>query len=274
MFMNRQRWDDIQRLFRDPETRRRLRGDPVQAFRLLRLICSAPVIIGGCGRSGTSLLLSILSSCPSLFTIPHETTALCPTGYGRRIREYRPLKVHHIYQLLAGQKISRGQRRWCEKTPKNVLFFGRILYYFGRGARIIHIIRDGRDVVTSRHPQAPDRFWVPKERWIDDVTAGLVYEGHPQVLTIRYEDLVLRQDATLGRIISFIGEERYARYILDWYEHARIRQTPSISHPALEKIHERSVGRWRDPRYHAVVQEIMGDPRAVALLNRLGYLDG
>ena len=38
-------------------------------------------MIGGCARSGTTLLLSMLSCHPRLLAIPNETMSLCPTAY-------------------------------------------------------------------------------------------------------------------------------------------------------------------------------------------------
>jgi len=40
-----------------------------------------PIVIGGCARSGTSLLLSLLSCHPQIIAIPVETQTLCPTAY-------------------------------------------------------------------------------------------------------------------------------------------------------------------------------------------------
>ena len=41
-----------------------------------------PIVIGGCGRSGTTLLTSLLSSYNQLYVIPCETSLLCPGCYG------------------------------------------------------------------------------------------------------------------------------------------------------------------------------------------------
>ncbi len=48
----------------------------IKDFRLYK----SPILIGGCGRSGTTLLTSILSSHPKIALIPHETGIFCPTG--------------------------------------------------------------------------------------------------------------------------------------------------------------------------------------------------
>ena len=46
---------------------------------------ASPLIIGGCGRSGTTLLLSVLSAHPKVLAIPHETEAFCPGAYGAHV---------------------------------------------------------------------------------------------------------------------------------------------------------------------------------------------
>ena len=77
------------------------------------------------------------------------------------------------------------------------MFFGKVLEEFRERVKIIHIVRDGRDVVLSRHPVDTARHWISPSRWVEDVSAGLSFEGHPQVLTIRYEDLVKEYDITI-----------------------------------------------------------------------------
>lgn len=176
-----------------------------------------PVIIGGCGRSGTTLLLSILSSHPHIFGIDDETYALCFLAYLYDTDSARPksnigpeffpvkpgldspIRLDILYEYLARHQVPDSCTRWCEKTPKNILFCKQILECFGKNSRFIHVVRDGRDVVTSRHPTDPSTFWVKPTRWIQDVEAGLDYEKHPQVLTLRYEDLVTDPEDTLKK---------------------------------------------------------------------------
>jgi hypothetical protein len=80
----------------------------------------APIILGGCPRSCTSLLLSVLSLCPNIYCIPEETWAFYDTD---------SLPEFALYvQKWLWPKIPPGTetmyQRWCEKTPMNVLGCG------------------------------------------------------------------------------------------------------------------------------------------------------
>ena len=229
-----------------------------------------PVIIGGCGRSGTTLLLSVLSAHPSILAIPNETNVFCPTAYTKRMDFRAPLEIDGLREILKSTEAKAGATRWCEKTPKNILFFGRILEAFDDDVKLIHVVRDGRDVVASRHPERPASSWVTMERWIQDVRAGSRFEHHPQVLVVRYEDLILRFRETVDKICDFIDEPVDAK-ILDYYTHATVRNHAAWSGD-LKKIHGSSVGKWQRDECKWIYDLMMSDLDAVRLLQRYGYV--
>jgi len=248
---------------------------PGNAFQILKLSRS-PIIIGGCGRSGTTLLLSILSCHPAILGIAPETVALCPDGYGddglynKNPDLSVPLEIWKIYRYLIDSKIPNQAERWCEKTPRNVLYFGRILQHFGKRARIIHIIRDGRDVITSRHPTDPDRFWTTPDRWVQDVQAGLKFQSHPQVLTIHYEDLLREYEKTVRSICAFL-EEEFSDAFLNYPESSTVDQ--HLAWPGgPQKINTRSIGRWKNSQMNDIIRTFLENPEVVKLLKSLGYL--
>ncbi len=231
------------------------------------------IIIGGCGRSGTSLLLSILSACEDIVAVPNETHAYCPGAYSQipEVYEKRPFEPARLYEALLQQEISPKQTRWCEKTPKNVLSYQKILNHFGDNVRIINIVRDGRDVITSVHPLDPNKFHVSPERWVKDVSAGLELKEHPQVLTIRYEDLVGKFPVVIEQVCEFIGEE-FGERILDWPNYATMRVSKGWFE-GLRNVGSGSVGRWKKPEYRDRIDQFVGDSKANALLKRYHYLD-
>ncbi len=251
-----------------------IEASPKQAQRILEL-GRKPIIIGGCGRSGTTLLLSILSCHPNILAIGKETWALCPDGYTPD-GDYKktpkldvPFGLWRIYRNLIDQQISHNFKRWCEKTPRNVIYFERILRHFGERVRIIHMVRDGRDVVTSKHPRKPYQFWITPHRWVQDVSAGRKVENQPQVLTIRYEDLLLDYEKTVRLICEFI-EEEFVSTFLSYPESATVRSGRAWFIPARE-IHTLSIGRWKDPRYAQRIDSLLSEPMAMDLLLYYGY---
>jgi len=222
-----------------------------------------PIIIGGCGRSGTTLLRNILSCHPAIFAIPEETGVFCPTAYSQNVDLNAPFRNGLLERKLSEYGISGGSYRYCEKTPRNVLYFGRILSHFENNVKLIHIVRDGRDVVTSRHHLNPSCYWVKPLRWVNDVTAGMQFENRPQVLTVRYEDLIQHYESTLIKICEFVGE-KYRKEYFDFSNKIDRRQRFNV--------HSRSIGKWKKDEHKQIVDELMSLPQAVNLLKRYKYI--
>lgn len=243
--------------------------DP-QTYRRILELGRRPILIGGCGRSGTSMLLAILSCHPEVHAVERETHAFCPTGYERDIDRGAEFVLENVFRLLIAADIAPSRTRWCEKTPKNIQFAERALAYLGSGTRFLHLVRDGRDVITSRHRNAPERAWVTPERWIDDAAAGRAIEDHPQVLTVRYEDVVRSLEPTLRRICGFL-ELEFHRDLLD-YPAASPLPRDEIWQPRLRAISAASIGRWRAPEHDAVVGRLLADPSGSDLLHHYGYV--
>ena len=122
------------------------------------------IVIGGSGRSGTTLLLSILAAHPSIFAVDHETYAFCPHEFEDKPESPANFQLYRLYTPLALSKMSATVTRWAEKTPRNVHFLAAILDYFGDDVRVLHLVRDGRDVITSRHPSRPGHFYYAPDK--------------------------------------------------------------------------------------------------------------
>lgn len=226
-----------------------------------------PVIIGACGRSGTTLLLSIIGAHSNIYAFPHETAAF--VNWYKKNNRYLP-RIDRLYRYALTHQIPNNCTRWCEKSPSNVLKFDKILDYFGEKVRLIHIIRDGRDVMLSRHPSAPDKYWVSPDRWVNDVRAGLEFKDHPQVLTIKYEDLILSYREIITEICNFIGEES-TEELNNWFKHTNVRDSNAWFDGA-QKIHSESIGKWKKKENKERVEEIMQRQEVVELLKELNYI--
>lgn len=228
-----------------------------------RHFSKAPVLIGGCGRSGTTLLLAILSAHPRIFVFPEETDAFTQWKNGK------PLRIDRMYRLLLTRKIPETVWRWCEKRPSNVRQIEQILHYFGPEARFIHLVRDPRAVCTSVHPQNPGEYWIPVERYVNDVNAGLVFRDHPQVLTVKYETLVLQTEQCIRELCDFLGEEPVTE-IHNWYDRATVRSDRAWFQ-GLQEIHTASLDRWKLPEHEKRINEILERTEIRDLMERLEY---
>ncbi len=228
-----------------------------------------PIIIGGCGRSGTTLLLSVLDAHPQVCSIPEQSYAFMrwerPEGGGKAV----PYRLDRLYRKLLTQRIPESATRWCEKTPMHVRFFGELLDWYGPHVRLIHLIRDGRDVVTSRHPFKPSEYWVPYHRWVNDVSIGLSFKDHPQVLTLTYEEYVADFEAVMGRVYAFL-ELGGAEELEDWQERTTVRKSRHWARP-VHAVTGAAVGRWRNPEHSERVAEFLAFPGVAELMSECGY---
>lgn len=235
-----------------------------------RQFTKEPILIGGCGRSGTTLLLSVLSSHPEVFACPNELGIFNDLGRSKTGKVI-PRRIDRLYRTFIVNKIKSTATRWCEKSPSNVKHIVDIENYFDHKFRFIHLIRDGRDVVLSVHPTAPDQYWVDPERWINDVQAGLKFKEHPNVLTVFYEDLILNYDETIKKICSFC-ELPLTDEILNWHAHANVRKNRAYF-TRVKSLHPKSIAKWKRTKDQARVAEFMANPEAVKLLKELNYLE-
>ena len=103
---------------------------------------------------------------------------------------------------------------------------------------------------------------------------GLEYHDHPQVLTIKYEDLVTNYSGEVDRVMQFIGEE-YVDRLDDYPECVEVQYSDKSmegSNAPVRPIGAGSVGRWKKSEHDDIVNQIMSDDEAVRLLNWLDYM--
>lgn len=108
-----------------------------------------PIVIIAAPRSGTTLLLSILDAYPEIFSIPKQTYGFA--RWREKNGKIIPNRIDRVYREILRRKIPETATRWCEKTPRHIKHIKNILTYNPK-IKAIHIVRDGRDVVTSKHP--------------------------------------------------------------------------------------------------------------------------
>lgn len=254
---------------------------------------AAPVVIGGCGRSGTTLVSAILDAHPRLRSGAawQETHLFCAPGFNprtlaSRLRLPEPLvrdlvatstaKGPFIDQLMSAWARKRGKQRWAEKSPGNVKAINRVFAWFP-AARFIHVVRDGRDNVCSyrTHPafkalrgkRVPSGIRRPIDEcarhWVAYVEAGLAWRDDPRCMELRYEELVGHPEPTLRRLFEFIGEP-WDPVVLDFHRGA------DHGNGTSSQINSAAIARWRRDltREEArTVHQIAGP-----LLIRLGYV--
>jgi hypothetical protein len=155
-----------------------------------------PIIILGAARSGTTLLGDILSQHPAIayWVEPRYIWRYRnPTANTdrRAVDEATPEVKRYIRSKFASFVASCPGSRFMEKTPSNC-FRVPFIHAVFPGARFVHLIRDGRDVVFSAR-----RKWTspPKKAalWRRLSTLEIPLRDLPFYLTDFLRDVIGRQ---------------------------------------------------------------------------------
>jgi protein-tyrosine sulfotransferase len=258
----------------------------------------APIVLGGCGRSGTTLLRMMLDSHRRICCGPESSVfrrrAVDPDALASRFG-FEPAAVRALYEASSSRPAfieafaqycmrQAGKVRWAEKTPRNI---SRLSVIFGSfpEARFVHVLRDGRDVACSlrthpRHEVVDGRLvaldtWKPiaggARRWVRDIESSRKWWGDPRFHTVRYEDLVLDPRPVLERLMAFVGEDwdeamlAHATADSPFRDATRFAQNPE----ALGTVSKGSLNRWQrelDAHDKRIFKRIAG-----SLLVELGY---
>jgi len=165
-----------------------------------------------------------------------------------------------------------GKNVWGDKTPS---FFRmlRIVRSIFPDSKIIHVVRDGRDVYLSTRRINPSRrnLAVQAFEWSYKVRKVLksMETSKEHLLEVRYEDLVDQPEKAVGRICSFLNLN-YESTMLEFWRSSRYNIGRHHSELIFSPISSKSVGKWQNElskvQKHAFCQ-IAGNS-----LKRYGYI--
>lgn len=254
------------------------------------------IIVGGCDRSGTTLLRAALDSHPQVAAGPESWLFCYKPNLPFLAEEYcMPLSdvemMHRsasglaafIDRFLTTYAQREGKPIWCEKSPRNVLRLEYIWTHFPN-ARFIHVIRDGRDVACSlrHHPkrQRVGDTYVPTNinrpireciaHWIWYVSAGIKHRQDPRYMEVRYEELVRDYAGQTRRICDHCDIEWRPELL----ERERIQSTRAdmeiVNTEVRGPLYESSIGRWQEALSMAEQRIVLR--KASHLLRVLEYL--
>ena len=226
----------------------------------------APIFIGGMFKSGTSLLRALLGQHPSIasgletYWFDLDWTQRDSEAFERRIVtlaglfEFPADEVFALAHASADVRVfldafmarfaaQEGKPRWAEKTPGNIAHAERILQLWP-DARLIHIVRDPRDVYASLVEAGKwndaDAF---SSRWCEMIGAAARLResgcGAGRVLEIRYEALTLDPLSTMRTVIGFLDEpwdDAVARYSGRDTDYDRVLAVTGKASTTLERL--------------------------------------
>ena len=241
------------------------------------------VFVLGSPRSGTTFLAGAIGSVPGFLDLGEIPTVkaavpqlatLPPHEAARRLR--RILALSRRAGLV-------GRVRPVEQTPELAHAVRAIPLAFPE-ARIVHIVRDGRDVVCSlleknwlgSSQTATDdagvpygayaRFWVEPERRSEFETAG-----HAKRAAWVWRSYITAARTSGVPLIELRYEELAADPVAVAASLAPALDTPvDPLTEALARVHSASVGRYRSDLSEEQLAEVEGE--AGSLLRELGYM--
>jgi Sulfotransferase family len=269
------------------------------------------VFIVGCPRSGTTLLQRMLDHHP-LLAVANDThfiprvvdpeggdVALSPDivdrvldyhRFGRlglddaavrRVASHTRTYAEFVGGLYAEFGIRRGKPLAGEKTPDYVRYLPLLRRLFP-WSKVVHIVRDGRDVALSalhwaRPDKGPGRFALWPEDpvavcalwWRWQVTSGLRggRDWEPRYEEVRYEDLVTRPRETVERLCVFL-QLPFVPDVLA-YHVGKQREEPDLSAKSAWLPPTSGLRDWRSQM--SVRDTEMFEALAGDLLSSLGY---
>ena len=204
----------------------------------MSLFDQPPVFIVGAQRSGTTWLQRMLAELPEVisgqeshlfsgYLAPawerwqieraqrdngNRTVGLaCYLTEEELVEELRGFAQRTFERLIPSKPTAT---RFVEKTPDHALHLPLIHRLFP-DATVIHVLRDGRDVVASLMDAAKQEWgseWAPPtihdacDRWQKSVTS--IQEHLPlfsHSMRVRYEDLIFEGPAKLKEVIHFLN---------------------------------------------------------------------
>jgi hypothetical protein len=198
----------------------------------------APIFLVGSPRSGTSLTVNLFATHPDVANWSEAGRLWDPIDYRNPDADHHwtaeratPAQIARLHRFCEWYRVSQGKARFVNKHPRNSVRIDYLRRVFP-DARFIHVIRDGRAVVSSiveqirrrpRRAQQPLGGFCRPPGWRgllrDDLVEQTALQWQaivrhvrergrelgPAYREVRYEELCARPRETLSGLFAFAG---------------------------------------------------------------------
>jgi len=177
------------------------------------------VHIVGCERSGTTLLLEMMTA-----------------GF---VIEARCDREQSLFE-----ESPPGAALFLSKKPLDIL---RLEEVFRRDETlfVLYVVRDPRAVITSRHAGRPDRYLSDFATWNACQRAATRLEGHARFVRVRYERLVTEPDAVQAEIAARLPFLSRRAPFSRFHETARPTRTGVLALGGVRPAESARIDAWR-----------------------------
>jgi hypothetical protein len=245
---------------------------------------SWPIVVGGCHRSGTTLLRHLLDSHSRIHCAPE--VKLFHDLYGDAPDRLREIRFMHTVRSLAGEddlvevlgnafvelheRAARAaaKPRWADKAPENIRFWPQWQRVLGDEWWLVHVVRNPLDTIAS---MMEARFYdVPADvlgcvaHYDRALASGATFAArHPaRYRLVFYEQLVEEPESALRSLMVDLGEQFEPGQLA----FNRSRRPSGLEDPKIARttgVHSDSRHAWRS-RLSPADSELIWDLTAEA----------
>jgi len=176
-------------------------------------------IVGLSPRTGTTLMVEVMKTCYQIEAVTNHEDRLFTRARGR-------------------------PSVFLSKAPKDITIV-RPSLIIDPDLYVICMIRDPRDVISSKHKKDPNRYWAGLKFWRHYLRFYDQIVDHPRFIPVKYEAFVSNPDETqklISQKIPFLKKESlFSRY----HEQASVTEASKQALRSVRPIKPASVGRWK-----------------------------
>lgn len=202
--------------------------------RQISLLTKRIHIVGVSPRTGTTLMAEAMKTCFSIdYCTKHEDRLFTRAPCGNEI--------------------------FLSKAPKDIMIVGPSLKA-DPDLYVICMIRDPRDIISSKHKKDPDRYWAGLKFWKLYIREVEKLKGHPRFIPVVYEELVTDPDHIQSEIEEKIPFLKKTRLFSEFHRSAEVSEASLEALRSVRPIKPESIGRWREHKARVAGQiQLHGD---------------
>ncbi|MEH6580565.1 MAG: sulfotransferase [Halioglobus sp.] len=200
--------------------------------------------IVGCPRSGTTLLMELISTC-------YASGGFCE------------------HEISIFETVEHHDGVYFSKQPNDIKQIQHI-FPADPALYVIYLGRDPRAVITSKHRESPDQYFCNYRVWSECDKAAMQFQHEARFLSLRYEDLVTDPDQTqtiISQQFPFLAQQHLFSQYQQFAEPSNASQKAMNG---LRNVNSDSLKKWHQhlPR---IAEQLQRHPALADDLIRLDY---
>jgi protein-tyrosine sulfotransferase len=170
--------------------------------------------------------------------------------------------INLIYTDYAKKFSNQENIRWGDKTPINTIYIDKIIKIFPK-AKIIHIVRDPRDVASSYVKAGLEKDYKSAiEIWDLSVSKANKLKNilpRDQFIEVKYEDLVRNPEIVLKNVCDFSNLNFSVEMLDFWKNFDNLGDTNKHEHHKnlSNPLSTDSIGKWKKSINSEVEKELL-----------------